>query len=160
MKLGRILENDPGLPSAGREVEFHLLARAANGKTIRKKCKAVLCFVAEPDRKLALRLAEEQLRKEWKDGPIEDERFLEQQKWLLAQALRDPDDLIAAFVESGSMESWRFGLTPIVVNWLSLEYADFVREEYPYCITPQERRRMEEEAEKNSKAGQDSSGRS
>lgn len=160
MQLGRILESDPGQPTTGREVEFDLVARASGNRTVRKRCKAVLCFVSEPDRKLALRLAQEQLRKDWKDGASESEQFLEEQKWLLAQALRDCDDQTVSFVDAASMESFRFGLVPMVVNWLSMEFADFLKDEYPYCVTPAERKRLEEEAEKNSKAGRDSSGKS
>lgn len=155
MQLGSILSNDLGVPVVGRDVEFHLLRpKGIEGKQTRVRVKATLLFVPEHDRRQAKRAAAEAIAREYGDKAVpEDERRNEEQIHFLAQALHDSDNLSAKFV-GNSLDQFKAGLVPAVTNWLMLEYLDFIKSEYPECIDPEERRRLEAEAEKNSDAGQ------
>lgn len=153
MNLGELLSGSPGEPILGRAVTLRLVRKGADGKPVRTPpLSAVLVFVGEPERRASKRAAAEYLAKEWPAAP-QDEREHEENIQFLAHALRDPDDLSRAFVSGEMLPFFRAGLIPRVVNALMLEYADFVRLEYPEAITPEERKALEEQAEKNSEAG-------
>jgi len=156
MQLGSVLSSDIGTPVVGRDVEFHLLRpKGLEGKQTRVRCKATLLFVPEHDRRQSKRAAAEAMRLEYGDKPVpEDEQRNEEQIRFLAQALHDSDNLAAKFIDGNNFEQFKAGLVPAVTNWLMLEYLDLLKVEYPECIDPEERRRLEAEAEKNSDAGQ------
>ena len=155
MNLGELLAGQPGEPIIGRKVTLRLVRKGPDGKPVRTApLPAVLVFVGETERRASKRAAAEVIAKEWPDGAPQDERENEEAIQFLVQALRDPDDLARSFITGDMLPFFRAGLIPRVINTLVLEYTDFVKEEYPEAITPEERKALEEQAEKNSAAGQ------
>lgn len=148
MNLGTILQQDDGLPCAGRPVAFHLTKYVPGQRPKVYEVKAILYPVGEAQRHEAARAAEHYLRTaagspykaaEGKPAPFipDDALNAETLYRFLVLALCDLDG--NRLVDEASYERFRQGLVQEQILWLRDEYAQLIKEEYPELMTEAEK---------------------
>lgn len=130
-------------------VTFKAIKRGKHGDEYVIEVKAVIAFVDEKRRDEAMDAAEAAIRRVYPDGnaPVE-KRSNEIAYQVLLRALRDADDARVQFAES--VEQLRAVLVQRVATYLYSEYLDFVDEEFPEVITPDQFAELVEAARKKS----------
>jgi hypothetical protein len=109
--------------------------------------KAVLAFVDEKRRDEAMDAAETAIRRVYSDGNAPAEKRSNEIAYqVLVRALRDADDPRVQFAES--VEQLRSALVQRVATHLYGEYLDFVDDEFPEVITPEQFADLVEQAKK------------
>lgn len=152
MRLGEFLNamHRDGAPEAPTcPVRFKAIARGAHGEEYLVDCNAVLAFVDESKRDKAIDAAEAVLRRAYPDGSAPAEKRRNEVAYqVLLYALRDADQHRTQF--AASVDELRAALVQPVATRLYTEYIEFVDEEFPDEVTPEQLEEMAKEAEKNS----------
>lgn len=151
MRLGDFLSTtvEGQVAAPVHPVTFKAIKRGKHGEEYVIEMKAALAFVDEKRRDEAMDAAEAAIRRVYPDGnaPVE-KRSNEIAYQVLLRALRDADDPRVQFAES--VEQLRSVLVQRVATHLYAEYQDFVDEEFPEVITPEQFADLVEQATKKS----------
>ncbi len=130
-------------------VTFKAIKRGKHGEEYVIEMKAVLAFVDEKRRDDAIDAAEAAIRRVYPDGNTPAEKRSNEIAYqVLLRALRDGDDPRVQFAEN--VEQLRSVLVQRVATHLYGEYLDFVDEEFPEVITPEQFAELVEAARKKS----------
>jgi hypothetical protein len=150
MRLGDFLNTsiEGQLMAPTHPVSFKAIKRSKHGEEYIVEVKAVLAFVDEKRRDEAMDAAEAAIRRLYPDGNAPAERRSNELAYqVLLHALRDADDPRVQFAES--VEQLRSVLVQRVATHLYGEYRDFVDEEFPEVITPEQFADLVEQGRKN-----------
>jgi hypothetical protein len=148
MKLGDILTRSrrgDAMTAPTKPVTFKVLGRDADGVLTTAEAHVVLAFVDDQERAEALRAAEKALRADFPDGDAPPELLTEERTYqVLVRALRDEDDPRAPFAES--VRQLRGALHHLEFSRLLKVYEQFVAEEFPEVVTPEQLDQLVDEA--------------
>lgn len=136
-------------PAPTHPVTFKAIARGTRGDEYLVETPAVLAFVDEDKRDLALDAADTALRAVYPDGsaPAEKRRNAVAYQILL-HALRDADEPRAQL--ASTVEELRKALVQPVATRLYAEYMAFIEREFPATPSADDFHDLVDEAEKNS----------
>lgn len=146
MQLSDYFDSDKAraYPAPSKNVTIKLLG--ANAQSIERlivDAKATLVPISEEHRLEALRLADDHIRAKYKGDPRSN-RHDEEIYFLLARALRDPDDLSVAFAVTPLQLRNSLVLREALRLWDT--YLAFVRDEFPDEVSPEEVQEIVKEA--------------
>ncbi len=153
MRLGEFLkQQDQHEPAPTHPVSFKAIGKNPRGEDFTVEITAALAFVDEDRRARMLNAAQVAMRQLYPAGePPSAELGNEQAYQLLLLALRDADDSRVQFAEN--VDQLKRALVKLVAERLYGEYQEFVADEFPDVIEPEQFKALVEEAEKNSLSG-------
>ena len=142
MRLKNLLEMPGGVYQQGRAVKLRVLYADRSGVPMVRDLDAVMMPVSEKGRAAATEAASKAVAA-GEGLPQGAEEVLQ----LMRASLRDPADLARGLIEDETdLRALRSGLIGAQYDRLLDEYQRLISDEYPENPTPEEERRMEEEA--------------
>ena len=146
MNLGSILDGLTRGPSVSHPVKFAVAHVNGNAQKTRQIVEAVLVHVDEEERPAIDIAAAKFLAKKFPGDAIpEKDRGAEETIRFFALALRDKSDPAKPFADGG-VEQLRPALVYSVLEYLSIEYRDFMAREYAVDVSDEDKKKMLEQA--------------
>ena len=145
MNLGSILDGLNRASSVSRPVKFAVAHVNCSAQKTRQIVEAVLVHVDEEERPAIDIAAAKFLAKKFPGDIIpEKDRGAEETIRFFALALRDKSDPALPFAESA--DQLRPALVYGVLEYLSIEYRDFIDREYKVTVSDEDEKKMREQA--------------
>jgi len=150
MRLGDFLKRqDQHEPAPTRPVTYRAIGQNPRGEDFTVAVSAVLAFVDEDRRPRSLNAAQVTMRHTYPAGDIPEVELSNEQVYqLLLLALRDATDPRVQLAES--VDQLKRSLVKPVAERLYREYQDFVADEFPMVIEPEEFQKLVSESKKSS----------